>query len=62
MRCKVKDLKKFLEDKADDLDVFVSSYDSNHHKEFLYLREYLPGDLTRDTEILIAKCEKDCIV
>ena len=56
MRIIVKELKKFLEEKPDDAYVFVDTYDGDHHKEFLFVREYENGK-SKDVEIQIAKTE-----
>lgn len=51
----VKDLKKFLEDKPEDSEVYVETYDGNHHKEFLYIRDYKDASKPVDYEIQVAK-------
>lgn len=59
MRCTVKELKDFLKDLSDDLKVYVDSYNSNHHREFLYVREHMPDGRTSDLEFQIAKVNFD---
>lgn len=55
MRITVKDLKKFLEDKDDNLDVYVDVYENIHRKEILFVRDYEKNSKIEDFEIVVSK-------
>lgn len=55
MRITVKDLKKFLEDKDDNLDVYVDAYENIHRKEILFVRDYEKNSKIEDFEIVVSK-------
>lgn len=59
MRATVKDLKKFLENKDDNLEVYVDVFENIHRKELLFVRDYEKNSKIKDFEIVIAKTPED---
>lgn len=57
-RIRVKELKDFLKDLPDDLEVHLDVYTSAHRKEILFAREY-EQNRSKDYEIVVAKVDKD---
>lgn len=59
MRATVRDLKKFLKDKDDSLEVYVDVFENIHRKELLFVRDYEKNSKVNDFEIIIAKTPED---
>lgn len=60
-RITVKELRRFLENKPEDSYIFVTSYDNQKHREFLYVKDYdnETGSKPVEEEIEIAKVSLD---
>ena len=58
-RITVKELKKWLEDKDENAEVYLEKYSNIHSKEFLVVREWDEHGKLDDKELLIASVEVD---
>jgi hypothetical protein len=58
-RITVKELKKWLEDKDDNAEIYLEKYTNVHSKEFLVVREWDEHGKLDDKELLVASVELD---
>lgn len=56
-RIKGRDLKKWAEKIDDDAYVYVETYDSEHHKEFIRTEEYDEQGKNADKELLVVSAK-----